>query len=90
MIVDSGSFEVKTQFSNDIPGRKKLNQVQLRIKNDLLDIKRNRLCTRMFNEEISEIKKDEINKNFKIEVNFILVSPPQLTYKVKLKLLIKI
>jgi hypothetical protein len=52
--------------------KSKLNQVELRIQNDLLEIKKNRMSTKMFSIKMSDIVKDEINSIF--SMNLVITS----------------
>jgi hypothetical protein len=52
--------------------KNRLNQVELRIQNDLLDIKKNRMSTKMFSIKMSDIVKDENNSIF--SMNLVITS----------------
>lgn len=54
--------------------RKTIFQTELRLQNDLLEIKKNRMTTKMFNTQLSDIIKDEENEVFTIN---ILICPVQ-------------
>ena len=47
---------------------KKIRQTELRLKNDLIELKRNKMTTNEFVTEVSDIIKDEVNELFKIHV----------------------
>jgi hypothetical protein len=47
---------------------KNIRQTELRLQNDLLDLKRNKMTTNEFITDVSDIIKDEINGLFKIHV----------------------
>jgi hypothetical protein len=82
MDVDKESTSPQAKFSNQLPKKNKLNQVQLRISNDLHEIKKNRMSTKMFNTESTEIIKDELNENFSTNITLISTSGSQTQYKV--------
>jgi len=57
---------------NSLNNKRILQQTQLRLHNDLLEIQKNRMLTKNFNLQMSDIIKDELNEIF--SMNFILSS----------------
>ena len=80
MINDIKNIKMKITFNNVPSSRNfhprehspinKINQVQLRIQNDLLEIKKNQMKTKMFESQLSDIIKDEKNEFFSLNVIF--------------------
>ena len=65
-------MEIEFYSSINNPSKRKLHQTQLRLQNDLLEIRKNRMSTKSFSLQMSDIIKDELNEIF--SMNFILSS----------------
>jgi hypothetical protein len=63
-------MEIEFYSSINNPSKGILHQTQLRLQNDLLEIRKNRMSTKNFSLQMSDIIKDELNEIFSI--NFIL------------------
>jgi ubiquitin-protein ligase len=65
-------MEIEFYSSINNQSKRKLHQTQLRLQNDLLEIRKNRMSTKNFGLQMSDIIKDELNEIF--SMNFILSS----------------